>query len=90
MKRIKGKDHKLFITHSDYCRFLKTAAGSSSKGIIQLIDPMAFGLYHSEKQSMRKRLAVYSVIKNTEEFFFTGLETFKAISWFLPAVFIFL
>ena len=49
MKRIKGKDHKLFITHSDYRRFLKTAAGSSSKGIIQLIDHMAYGLYYGEK-----------------------------------------
>lgn len=43
------KTHKLFITSSDYRRFLKVAAGSSSNGIIQFIDHMVYGLYHSEK-----------------------------------------
>lgn len=32
----------------------------------------------------------YSVIKNTEVCFLTGFETFKAISWFFLADFIFL
>ena len=44
-----GKTVKLYFSNSDYRRFLKTALGSTSGGIIQYIDYMGYGLYSGKK-----------------------------------------
>ncbi len=44
-----GKTVKLYFSNPDYRRFLKTAFGSTSGGIIQYIDYMGYELYSGKK-----------------------------------------
>jgi hypothetical protein len=44
-----GKTIKFYFSNPDYRRFLKTAAGTASSGIIQYLDYIGYGLYSGEK-----------------------------------------
>jgi hypothetical protein len=44
-----GKTIRFYFTNPDYRRFLKTAGGTASGGLIQYMDHIGYGLYSGEK-----------------------------------------